>query len=96
MIEDFKDALDVACVSMDFSKASDYLPHWLTLCKFKGYGLSTIASFLYKRKQRVKINDVRSDWDDLNKAIRQVSILGPLIFNIFLNDILYFVNTGNI
>ena len=105
MVEDFKDALDkgkyVACVSMDLSKAFDCLPHCLTLCKLKAYGLSTnscklIASYLYKRKQRVKINAVRSDWEDLNKGIPQGSILGPLIFNIFLNDIFYFVNTGSI
>ena len=105
MVEDFKDALDkgkyVACVSMDLSKAFDCLPHCLTLCKLKAYGLSTnscklIASYLYKRKQRVKINAVRSDWEDLDKGIPQGSILGPLIFNIFLNNIFYFVNTGSI
>ena len=105
MVEDFKYALDkgkyVACVSMDLSKAFDCLPHCLTICKLKAYGLSTnsfklIASYLYKRKQRVKINAVRSDWEDLNKGIPQGSILGPLIFNIFLNDIFYFVNTGSI
>ena len=105
MVEDFKDALDkgkyVACVSMDLSKAFDCLPHCLALCKLKACGLSTnscklIASYLYKRKQRVKINAVRSDWEDLNKGIPQGSILGPLIFNILLNDIFYFVNTGSI
>ena len=44
----------------------------------------------------MKINAVRSDWEGLNKGIPQGSISGPLIFNIFLNDIFYFVNTGSI
>ena len=64
MIENFKCALDrgeyIACRSMDISKAFDCLPHCLTICKLIAYGLSRnactlIASYLYKRKQRVKI-----------------------------------------
>ena len=62
MDEDFKDSLDrgkyVACISMDLSKAFD--------CKKLTCKL--IASYMYKRKQRVKINAVRSDWKDLTNA----------------------------
>lgn len=105
MIEKFKCSLDrgdyVACISMDISKAFDCLPHCLTVCKLHAYGLSRdactlIASYLCKRKQRVKIGNVRSCWKETNKGVPQGSILGPLIFNIFMNDIFYFVKHADL
>ena len=85
---------------MDTSKAFDCLPHYLTVCKLHAYGLSRnactlLASYLYKRKQRVKIGSLKSDWKELNKGVHQGSILGPLIFNIFINYIFYFVKNAN-
>ena len=98
-IEDVKQALDnkkiVGALFMDLSKAFDCLPHCLLIAKLRAYGLTVpacelIASYLSDRKQRVKIANAKSDWKYLEKGIPQGSILGPLLFNIFLNDIFYF------
>ena len=91
----------VACLSMDLSKAFDCLPHCLTICKLYAYGVSRqacilIASYLQSRKQRIKLGNSRSEWAELIKGVPQGSILGRLIFNIFLNDIFYFATESDL
>ena len=78
----------------------DCLPHCLTICKLFAYGWSReactlIASYLFQRKQRVKIGNSKSEWGEINKDVPQGFMLGPLIFNIFSNDLFYFVKEGN-
>ena len=99
-IEEWKTALDrgqhVGVVMMDLSKAFDAIPHGLLLAKLHSYGLSKnacemIRSYLTNRKQRVKINDVRSSWQYTVRGVPQGSQAGPRIFNIFLNDMFYFI-----
>ena len=63
---------------------------WFTNCT------RVIASYLRDRKQRIKLENTRSEWTELHKGVPQGSILGPLIFNIFLNDIFYFVSKGDL
>ena len=74
----------IACISMDISKAFDCLPHSLTIYELHAYGLSRdactlIASYLYQRKQRVKIGNVKNGWKEMSKGVPQGSILVSLI-----------------
>ena len=99
-IEDWRNALDknhfVGCVSMDLSKAFDSLPHNLLLAKLLSYGMSEcsvklIRSYLTDRPQCVKIGNKFSAWKSMKRGVPQGSLTGPLLFNIFLNDFVLYM-----
>ena len=77
---------------MDLSKAFDSVLHALLIAKIKAYNVGSnccklIASYLQNRYQRVKIQDPRSGWNEISRGFSQGSTLGPLLFNVYFNDI---------
>ena len=105
LIEEFKKNLDndyvVGAILMDLSKAFDCVPHDLLLAKLSAYGFSNealgyIMSYLTERKQATRLNNVYSTFQLILSGVPQGSILGPILFNIFLNDFIYFIETANV
>ncbi len=76
---------------MDLSKAFDCIPQDLMITKLKAYGMSNqslvfMCSYLHNHKQRVKVLGEKSDRLNLIKGVPQGYIMGPKIFNFFMND----------
>ena len=93
-IEKWKQMLDnqgyASAILMDLSKAFDTINHELLLAKLYAYGfdkkaLRLLRNYLTERWQRTKINQSFSSWTELLQGVPQGSVLGPLLFNIYIN-----------
>lgn len=82
-------------------KASDYLNHDLLIdklhtCGFDKNALKLVYSYLKERKQRVKIDNEYSEWEETYFVVPQGSIFGPLLFYMFLWDLFFTVKSVDI
>ena len=91
----------VGIILMDLSKVFDCLSHDLLIAKLEAYGLyvgglNFLLDYLRLRKHRTKVGSSYSKWSEVCRGIQQGLILVPLLFNIFINDIFFFVERSEI
>ena len=105
MIEKWKKVVDnggaFGALLTDLSKAFDCIPHDLIIARLEAYGfqidaLRLVHDYLSNRKQRVKLNETFSSWRDIEYGVPQGYILGPLLFNIHMYDLFYFLDNVGI
>ena len=95
--ESYENGIQTDIVYLDFAKAFDTVPHNRLLLKLKANGvrgkvLNWIGSFLSDRRQRVQLRNGTSRWEKVKSGVPQGSILGPLLFLYYVNDMPSYVS----
>ena len=100
MVEKWREAIDkngaFGALLTDLSKAFDCIVHDLLIAKLHALGfnlnsLNFVSNYLTNRKQRTRIENEYSEWSDIEFGVPQGSILGTLLFNIYMCDAFYII-----
>ncbi|MDD9361389.1 MAG: reverse transcriptase domain-containing protein, partial [Anaplasma sp.] len=101
LIHNIENKLYTKGIFLDFNKAFDSIKHNILFNKLPYYGirgvsLKLLRSYLSNRTQFVVINNIASGTDNIRYGVPQGSILGPIMFLLYINDIVLIPNTPDI